>query len=110
MKRLRSRRPEWQKRIAKERIHILFELAKENFEKNPERSKRYVQLMRRIGLRYNVRLPKHIRRSFCKQCNTLLIPGKTAIVRTNKKRKAVIIKCLECRKIYRYPYVKEKRT
>ena len=95
-------------RIAKERIKILFNLAEKEFKKHPGRSKRYVELARRIGLRYNLRLPKQLKRKFCKNCNTLLVPGFTSKVRISSKQKAVIIKCLECDKIYRYPYGKKK--
>lgn len=100
------KKPRWQKRIAKERIEILFELARKSLEKYPERSKRYVELLRKIGLRYNIRLRKNIKRSICKNCNQLLIPGKTATVRLNKK--TIIVKCLECGKIYRYPFSRGK--
>jgi len=104
----RGRRPYTQIKIAKERINLLFELAMRELDKNPQRSKRYVQLLRKIGLRYNVRLPKHIKRIICKHCNNLLIPGKTAMVRLNSRKKTVNIKCLECGKIYRYPYYPKK--
>ncbi|HDH91385.1 MAG TPA: hypothetical protein ENF38_00360 [Candidatus Aenigmarchaeota archaeon] len=105
---MRRRKPLWQKRIAKERIKILFDLAEKEIDKNPERSRRYIELMRKIGKRYNVRLPKKIKRKFCKSCNTFLKPGKTARIRIDSKKKAVIVKCLYCNKIYRYPY-KPKR-
>jgi len=100
----KGRKPAWQVKIAKERIQILFDLAKKEFKKHPERSKRYIQLLRKIGLRYNVRLPKEIKRSFCKNCNFLLIPGLSSEVRLNKKTKTVNIRCKNCNKIYRYPY------
>jgi ribonuclease P protein subunit RPR2 len=103
MKRV-GRKPFWQVKIAKERIQILFDLAKKEFRKHPERSRRYIQILRKIGLRYNVRLPKEIKRSFCKKCNSLLIPGLSAEVRLNKRTKTVNIRCKNCNKIYRYPY------
>ena len=104
----RGRKSESQIRIAKERIKILFDLAEKEFKKHPDRSKRYVELARKIGSRYNVRLPKQLKRKFCKNCNTLLIPGLTSEVRIKSKEKAVTIKCLECNKIYRYPYGERK--
>lgn len=91
-------------RIAKERIERLLELAKKEFETNPERSKEYVKLARKIGKRCNVRLTKEQKRSFCKKCNQLLIPGKTSELKIDTKRKLKIVKCLNCGKIYRYPY------
>jgi ribonuclease P protein subunit RPR2 len=100
----KGRKPAWQIKIAKERIQILFDLAKKEFKNHPERSKRYIQLLRKIGLRYNVRLPKEIKRSFCKNCNSLLIPGLSSEVRLNKRTKTVNIRCKNCNKIYRYPY------
>lgn len=97
-------KPAWQRRIAKERINILFKLAKKEFKKYPDRARRYIQLLRKIGLRYNIRLPKEMKRSFCKNCNSLLIPGISSEIRLNKKTKTVNIKCKKCNKIYRYPY------
>jgi ribonuclease P protein subunit RPR2 len=101
--RTRTKKPDWQQDIAKERIQVLFDLAEKEFKKHPERSRRYVQLARKIGLRYNVRLPKEIKRSFCKKCNGLLLPGKSCTVRF-VGRKVLTIKCSNCNKIYRYPY------
>lgn len=98
------RKPEWQENIAKERIAILFDLAEKEFKKYPERSNRYVQLARKIGLRYNIRLSKELKRKFCKSCNTLLIPGLTEKVRMDSKNKTVVRRCLKCGKVYRYPY------
>ena len=106
MIRKRARKPEWQIRIAKERIERLLDLAKESFEKHPERSRRYIELARKIGLRYNIRLTKEQKRSFCKKCNQLLIPGKTSLVKLDKEKKILIVKCLNCNNIYRYPYKK----
>ena len=101
-----SRKPAWQRKIAKERIEILLSLAEKEFEKNPERSRKYVELARKIGKRYNVRLTKEQKKKFCKECNQLLIPSKTCSVRLDSKRKLIIVKCMNCGKIYRYPYKK----
>jgi len=99
--RTRSKKPDWQQNIAKERIQILFDLAEKEFRKNPERSRRYVELARKIGLRYNVRLPKELKKKFCKECNSLLLPGKSCTMRVVGKR-ILTIKCSNCNKIYRY--------
>jgi len=99
-----SKKPEQYIKIAKERIQILFNLAEKELKKHPERSKRYVELARKISLRYNVRLPKELKRKFCKNCSSLLVPSITSKVRIDSKRKAITIKCLNCEKIYRYPY------
>lgn len=97
------RKPDWQQDIAEERIEKLFSLAEKEFKKHPERTKRYVGLARKIGLRYNVRLPKDLKRKFCKKCNSLLTASNKQ-VRIDSKTKTIAVKCLNCSKIYRYPY------
>ncbi|MEM5766346.1 MAG: ribonuclease P protein component 4 [Candidatus Aenigmatarchaeota archaeon] len=97
--RLRAKKPRWQRKIAKERIEILFNLAEKELKKHPERSRRYVELARKIGLRYNIRLQRELKRKFCKNCNTLLIPGLTCSIRIQNKM--ITIKCKNCNKIYR---------
>ncbi len=103
MQRRRSVQNPFYRQIAEERIGILFNLAKKEFDTHPDRSRRYVQLARKIGMRYNVRLAHDVKRSFCKECGTLLVPGKTSIVRTNARERALRIKCLNCGHYYRYP-------
>jgi len=101
--RRRSKKPEWQLKIAKERINRLFELAEKELKKYPERSRRYVELARKIGLRYNIRLSKERKRSFCKKCNTLLYIGKTAKLLDKKLPGLKVIKCLNCGEIKKIP-------
>jgi ribonuclease P protein subunit RPR2 len=102
--RIKKRKPYWQVRIANDRINILFSLAKKMYRKYPDRSKRYVQLARKIGLRYNIRLRKKQKKLFCKKCNSFLVYGYSASVRLDSKNKTLIIKCLNCKNIYRSPY------
>ena len=106
MKRVKNEKPKYRVDIAKERIDRLLELAKEEFNKNPGRSRDYIKLARKIGMRYNVRLKKEQKRSFCKKCNQLLIPNKSSKVEIESKKKLKIIKCLNCGNIYRYPHNK----
>ena len=108
MARRMSRKPGWQQDIARERISILFGLAEKEFKEHRERSQRYIQLARKIGMRYNVKIPENLKGSFCKNCNSYLKPGVNCRIRTNPAQKAIIIKCLECGKIARHPYRKEK--
>ena len=104
----RSRKPVQQVKIAKERIGILFKQAEKEFKKHPERSKKYVALARKIGLRYNVRFSKQLKRRFCKNCNSLLIAGRTSRTRIKSREKIITVRCLKCNKVYRYPYRKRK--
>lgn len=102
--RRRKKKPEWQTNIARERIDILFKQAEREFRKHPDRSRRYVELARKIGTRYNIRLTANRKRMFCKACNTLLKPGVTSQVRLDARKKTKVIKCLKCNKIYRHLY------
>lgn len=103
------KKPEKQIKIAKERIAILFKKAEEEFHKNPSLSHRWIQMASKIATRYNIRMPKEFKRRFCKKCFSFLVPGENSRVRTNPKQQAIIVKCLECGNIMRFPYRREKK-
>src|SRR5207237_917264 len=76
-----------ERRIAAERMVTLFRLAEsEALHRRAGRSRRYVELARRIGMRYNVRVPALFKRSFCKKCLAFLLPSVTARVRIGRGR------------------------
>ena len=107
-KRSPAKKQEWQLEIAKKRIDNLFSQARERFETNPALAHRYVALARKIAIRFNIRLGRTYKRHFCRRCYHYLVPGANSRVRTNKKQKALIIKCIDCGHISRYPYRKER--
>ncbi len=82
------------KEIALERIHRLFELAEEEFGKNPARSDRYVELARKLSTRNKAVIPTELKKGFCKKCGSFLIKGKNAEWR--ELGKLVEIKCGKC--------------
>ena len=82
------------KEIALERIHRLFELAEQEFEKNPGRSKRYVELARKLGTRNRAVIPASLKKNFCKKCGSFLKKGKNA--QWDDKGETVKITCREC--------------
>jgi len=96
-----------QKTIAKERIEILLNLAKDEFPMDRELSRRYVKLSRRIGSRYNVRLQKKEKAVVCRGCNSLLVPGVNLRVRTHDHR--VVMTCLDCGRVRRIPSTRERK-
>ncbi len=104
MSRGRRRKPRYQKEIARERIEILFDMAARVFDKEPELSKRYVKLARRIGMKYNLPLPGHLKRRFCKKCGAFLAFGKNSVYRIDSERKRVVIVCKECGHRTELPY------
>lgn len=90
--------------IAKERIRYLFDLANSEYSEDPEKSKRYVVLARKIGMRHRVSIPPELKRRFCKNCGSLLVPGNSSRVRLKDGR--LTITCLICGSIKRYPFDK----
>ena len=103
----RGRKPEWQKSLVKERIARLFEQAEEVFYSHPDRSRRYVEMARKLAMRYNQRLSREQKSSFCQECSTLLKPGHTSTARTSPKQRSLITTCKECGHKKRRPYRKE---
>ena len=108
-RRKHSPKPQWQQAIGKERIERLFSLAEKEFHSHPERSHRYVQLARKIAMRYNIRLPSATKRLYCRKCYKYLKPSINCRVRTSAGQKAVIVTCLECGHVMRHPYRREKK-
>jgi len=104
----RSRRkPSEQVEIANERVGILFALAEKEFAEHPELSKRYVEIARDIAKKFNIHIPQHLRRKFCKKCGSYLVPGKNLTVRMISKEKAVLRICGECGTEKKLPYRKK---
>lgn len=98
-----------ERRIALERMTTLFRLAeKEALQSHAGRARRYVELARRIGMRYNVRIPASFKRSFCKTCLAFLLPSVSARVRVGRGR--VVVTCTACGAMQRFPYQREQRA
>lgn len=99
---MRKKQKDWAKDMALQRIQRLFELAGSEFHNHPERSNRYVQLARRIGMRYRVRMPTELKKRMCKHCHSYLVQGITA--RTRLQGTRITTTCLSCGKQMRIPY------
>ncbi len=85
---------------------ILLELAGQRAaEGDMERSRRYVQLAKRIGKKTNTSMLKTF--LYCRECDVALIPGKNCRVRLRDRR--ITTQCLECGNIRRVPYLRERR-
>ena len=106
-----QKKPEKLMLIAQQRVYKLFKEADSAFAKNTAPGKilanRYVELARKIAMKFKLRLPKAMKMSFCKNCFSYIKPGKNCTVRlTNSK---LVYHCLECNGYMRYPYILEKR-
>ncbi|MBW2991925.1 ribonuclease P [Candidatus Woesearchaeota archaeon] len=107
MKRKHVKKPLEQRRIALQRIKTLFNEARSAFKNEPKLSDRYVELARKIAMKSKVRIPRHLKRQFCKHCHSFLIPSKNCTVRLQKSR--VIYTCHNCNKIMRFSYLREQK-
>lgn len=97
-----------ERRIAHERMEVLFGLAeKEALQGHAARARRYVDLARRLGMRYNVRVPPQFKRRFCKECLAYLVPSLNARVRVGRGR--VVVTCLSCGSVQRLPFHAERQ-
>lgn len=89
-------------KIAKERIKKLFDQAEKEFDKRPALSNRYVTIARKIAMKFKVRIPKELKRRYCKNCYKYLVPGKNCRVRTQRGK--VVYYCFNCKRYTRIAY------
>lgn len=106
MKRKHSKKPAEQRAIAEERIRELFRQADSSFSKNRKFSDRHVEIARKISMKYKVKIPRDLKRKFCKHCHCYLKPGTNCRVRLAKGR--VIYYCLSCKKFMRFAIPKRR--
>jgi RNase P subunit RPR2 len=83
--------------IVKERIDVLFGLAKECAATDGELSREYVRHMKKISTHCRTKLPKAVKNGICKKCDSVLIPGLSALVRVASSKRYVVYECLACR-------------
>ena len=95
-----SRKQKELKDAAMKKVLYLFEQAKESFKKSPELANKYVLLARKTSMKYKVKIPRELKRLFCKHCYSYLVPGKTSRVRTHKGK--VVYYCFSCKKYMRF--------
>ena len=104
MKQKHRKKSEFFREIALERITELFRQAEMRFKKSPELSDRYVELAKKIAMKYKVKIPRVLKRRFCKSCFKYLVPGVNCRVRLTQKK--IVYYCSNCRKFMRIPYKK----
>jgi len=96
-----------ERRIATERIGILFRLAEGRaLARDFSHANRYTSLALRIGTRYNVRIPREFRRRFCRSCHAYLLPSVNCRVRVRQGR--ITVTCGACGAVRRMPYLREQ--
>jgi ribonuclease P protein subunit RPR2 len=100
---VRSKNPA-AKKIARERIWVLFGRARQEYVTHPERSNRYVELARRIAMRQRIRIDRDLRRQYCHHCYAYLVPGRNMRVRIHRGN--VVVTCRTCNRTTRYRVVR----
>jgi len=94
--------------IALQRIRILFNEAKNAFGKDKKLSNRYVQLARRIAMKYKVKMPSELKKRFCSNCHHYLVPPINCRVRIRNRK--LVYYCADCRHFMRFPYTKKQKS
>lgn len=93
---------ERRKKIASERIQELISLAEQSaLDGDTEHASRYAFLARKIGMRYNVKMPRGHKLAICRKCGTYIMSSRTARFRMSGKR--LTRQCLKCGAYYRIP-------
>ena len=96
------------KRIALERMHILFEEAGNTGDKKLQ--DRYVYLALKLSTYNKAGTPTELKLKYCKKCGSFLQEGKTSIVRLDKKGwKVTCGFCQRTRKIGYPSRIKSKK-
>ena len=86
--------------VARDRMATLVGRAEEASRGgDPSRSRRYVELARRIGTRYNIRIPPMLKDQFCQACSSFFHEGITVRTRLNAGRRTRT--CLSCGRVRR---------
>jgi RNase P subunit RPR2 len=86
----------------KQQIKDYFKEAQEKRNTDPKRAHQCVKKAYKLALKIRFTFPKKIKRSFCKHCLHLRIPGKNYRVRTTGK--TITYTCLDCGKWQRFGY------
>lgn len=94
-----------EKKIALERISYLIERAQKFKFIDYELAKRYVELAKKISMKYRVRIPRKYKMLFCRKC---LYPFRSDRFRVRVHKSAVIVTCLNCSKVKRFQLRRRK--
>ena len=89
--------------VATERFQILLDQANQMARTDEKLSRRYVSLARKISSRTKVRIPRESKMYLCKGCGLALVPGHNAKIRLHAHTTGIVISCLSCGAVKRYP-------
>ncbi|MCI0496829.1 MAG: ribonuclease P [Thermoplasmata archaeon] len=99
----RGRRTKETVHLVETRVETLFRLAEEEVANGrTDLADRYVRLAHRLGMRYNVRIPRDLRSRICPRCQAYLVTSENASWRV--KRGRIIVHCRSCGSVMRRPF------
>ncbi len=87
--------------LALQRMERLFVLAEEEHRNHPERSRRYIEIAKKISTRTRVRMPRLLKRLYCHHCGSYLSPE---VSRVRLRDGVLITTCMYCKGMMRRPY------
>jgi len=95
--------------IAKRRIIQLFIMAeKMALLGDINIANRYVEIARKISMRFKITIPKEFKRRICKNCYKYLLPGFNCRIRIYRSK--LIIYCDNCKKYTRIPIKNDRQS
>ncbi|RUS90813.1 hypothetical protein EGW08_001432 [Elysia chlorotica] len=93
-----------------QRVNFLLQAANLVLKADPnnvELCRHYIATMRLVAEKHVIRLHPHIKRSFCKKCNVVLLPGHTSMVRSRSKSEPhTVVTCKLCGTMKRFMWRK----
>ncbi|MBU0461797.1 MAG: ribonuclease P, partial [Nanoarchaeota archaeon] len=72
MARAYKKKPGEQTDIARERMKILLQKAEDVFNEDRSLANRYIELARKISMKFKVRMPSELKRKICPHCYIFL--------------------------------------
>ena len=97
---------EQQQKIALEQVKTFLQEAEEAFSEDKAWANRLVGKARRAAMKVKLKMPRELKRKYCKHCYAFLMPGVNARVRTARGK--VVISCFDCKKFMRIPIGRKK--
>lgn len=92
------------KRIALQRIHKLFQLARDTIVEDEKLAQRYVGIARKLSMASRSSMPLEYRRQICRGCKKFILPGVNCRVRIQQRREThIVVTCGYCGTYIRYP-------
>ncbi|MFH1752270.1 MAG: hypothetical protein ABH821_05015 [archaeon] len=93
--------------IVLQRMHRLTELAELEVKTEPERAKKYVELIEKLSSHNKVKIPKEVKAKYCKYCKSFWQEKDVKKrLKTGKEKRYLTMNCLKCGKLSKIAWKK----